>query len=146
MINHIYKNFLENKEEYKKSEEYWEKLLDSILKGKNISYRKRLNYHSASDKTDFLDGNPIYDCYIEKDKKALRVIQEKPIHDKASIHAWMDASETEEGETFTELVLSLELSDSVSLIAQELIEHWLVQPISRSEMESYIDKKLFVIG
>lgn len=66
MINHMYKNFLENKDEYKKSEVYWDKLLDSILKDKSISYRKRLNYFSG-DGSQFRDGNPIYDCYNEKE-------------------------------------------------------------------------------
>lgn len=141
----MYKNFLKNKEEYKKSEEHWERLLDSILKDKGISYCKRLNYFFG-DGTQFRDGNPIYDCYIEKDKKALRIIQEKPSQDKISINAWMNSSETEDGEVFNELVISLELSDSSSSIAQDLIEYWMLQPISRSEMESYIDKKLFVLG
>ena len=107
-IQHLFKNFLEDKQVYQNNVVYWKNILGNIVKDKSENYYwiepKFANGES------FFDGNPIISFVCQLSKKAVRIIQEKPESNSIEIGAWVDILYLSEDELIKELVISLELS------------------------------------
>ncbi len=145
MVNHVFKNFLSNIEEYKASEKMWCNLCENILvknHGQKHGWKTWLNVHFV-DGTPFLDGSPIYSLISPDNRKGICIYQDEPSKEIISIGAWMDKfGPIDDGNFVEELVITCELSDESSQLASELIEVWVKKDVSYSEMELLIERKL----
>lgn len=146
MVNHLFKNFLSNLEEYKASEKMWFNLCESILVkkyGQKHGWKTWLNVHFV-DGTPFLDGSPIYSLISPDNKKGICINQEEQSTEAISIGAWMDKfGPIDDEENFIEeLFIACELSEGFVQFASELIEVWVKEEVSYYEMEQLIKTKL----
>ena len=135
---HLYKNFLENKEIYKKNVKYWDRIIKNLLIPEEFDYHE---YVSTNDGfgNDFCDGNPIYNFKIERLNKGVRIIQEEPeTNKKILFSAWINELETETTEKIDELVISLELTQETTILAIDLISAWILRDLTSHRMKSYI--------
>ncbi|MEH2357003.1 hypothetical protein [Nostoc sp.] len=143
MVKHLFKTFLSNIDDYKASENFWHNLCENILikhQGQKHGWKIWLNVHFV-DETPFLDGNPIYSLISPDSKKGICINQDEPTTEKIYIGAWMDKfGPIDEGNFIEELVLVCELSEESVQLASELIEAWVKENTSYSEMELLIEK------
>ncbi len=138
MATHLYKDFLEKKEVYKKNVNYWQQIIDNLLLSENLGYSEYLSTNDGFG-NEFYDGNPIFHFRIHQSPRAVRIIQEEIERSGVEFSAWLNRLELE-NETLDELVLSLELSHESALLAIELINAWVINNFSPQKMEKYIDK------
>ena len=137
-INHLFKNFLEDKQVYQNNVVYWKDILSKIVKDKLENYYwiepKFANGES------FFDGNPIISFVCQSSKKAVRIIQEEPESDSLEIGAWVDDFYLSEEETIKELVISLELSSESEKIAKNLIKKWITEDLNSLQISEFINE------
>ena len=145
MVEHLYKTFLSNLEEYEKSEIFWLDLCDSLI-NKTLTQQTWtiwLNTHYI-DGTPFLDGNPIYSLISSNKKKGIAINQEQPTTKKIYIKAYMKVfgDITINDDSVEELVITCELSKESALIAQQLIQEWMKDTTSYQDMERIIEQMI----
>jgi hypothetical protein len=119
-IQHLFKNFLEDKQVYQKNIVYWKNILGNIIKdiSENYDWLEPQFINGES----FFDGNPMVSLICHSPKKAIRIIQEEPESDSIEIGAWVDNFYLSEDEIIKELVISLELSSESEKLAKTLIK------------------------
>jgi len=107
MNTYIFKDFLDNKEVYKKNVALWENIVNELLKPEKHDFDA---YVATSDGfgNEFYDGNPIYNFKVDKLNKGVRIIQEEPEASSIQLSAWIEKAELANGETIDELVINLE--------------------------------------
>ncbi|MBV6626941.1 MAG: hypothetical protein KI793_29050 [Rivularia sp. (in: Bacteria)] len=140
MVNHLYKNFLSNSQEYKASENFWRDLCDKILvkhQGEKHGWKVWLN-------VIFLDGSPIYSLISPDSRKGIAINQDEPTEDKIIFAAWMDKfGPIDATKDFVEeIVISCELSQESAKLAEELIQIWVEGNTLYENMEQLIQEKL----
>jgi len=139
-INHLYKNFLENKRAYQLNINYWRRTLSKIFQDKSKDdYWIKPEFANGN---NFYDGNPIVFLVCQSKKKAVRIIQEKPESDSIEIGAWLDDFQISEEDLFDELVISLELSRESKKLAEKLIKKWIIEDLKDSQMSKFIDEQI----
>ena len=85
--------------------------------------------------------DPIYNAYFPSLDKAIRIIQEAPEEEPASLSAWLDTVEIREsGPETPELVIALELSRATAARARAFLRQWLVEDLGVGGMAEVIDK------
>ena len=140
-IQHLFKNFLEDKQVYQNNVVYWKNILGNIVKDKSENYYwiepKFANGES------FFDGNPIISFVCQLSKKAVRIIQENPESDSIEIGAWVDIFYLSEDEPIKELVISLELSSESEKSAKNLIKKWIIEDLNNLQMCEFINKQIY---
>lgn len=142
MVTHLFDNFLESDEAYKKGIDFWKTIVYTLLSVENLTF----NEYVATTKKDgtlYRDGNPIYNFKIDNSNRAVRIIQEEIETNDVEFSAWINTMELE-NEKVDELVISLELSQESALLAIEVINAWIINSFSKQKIESYIDK-LFML-
>jgi hypothetical protein len=122
MVKVLHPQFLEGRQQYAAAEQYWKDLFDQLAEERGYSYRPYIN-NNFGDGTPMMDGNPIFSAYSPKLNRAVRVIQHEP-EDKDAIVSWTNDTEWEDGTPFTELVISLVLTEKTAADAQEKIRDW----------------------
>jgi len=135
---HLYKNFLENKEIYKKNVKYWDNIIKNLLIPEKFDFAE---YVSTNDGfgNDFFDGNPIYNFKIDRLNKCVRIIQEEPeTNNNILFSAWINEIEIETTEKIDELVISLELTQETTFLAIDLINAWILRDLTKHRMKNYI--------
>jgi len=135
---HLYKNFLENAEIYKKNVKYWDNIIKNLLIPEKFDFTE---YVSTNDGygNDFCDGNPIYNFKIDRLNKGVRIIQEEPeTNNKILFSAWINELEIETNEKIDELVISLELTQETTFLAIDLINAWILRDLTKHRMKNYI--------
>jgi len=140
MVEHLFKNFLEDQNVYILNVSYWQKTVTKILAESHwqkMQFKEYLNTSFANG-TPFLDGNPIFNAVFENNK-AIRIIQEEPESNEVAIAAWLDQVEDE---TIPELVITLELSKESKQIADDFIKAWIVENVDVKKMQRLIDKTI----
>lgn len=137
----LYKNFLENKRVYVLNSAYWKRVLNKIFRMSSSVYVAWLNTTYCNGKK-FYNGNPIFNGLFKEKNKAVRIIQEEPESEDISISAWIDKIEPEKDKIIYDLVISLELSKESKAIAESIVKAWIVDDLSYSEMENFINEKL----
>ena len=138
MVHYLFENFLENQNVYIRNVDYWQKTVKAIsLLKESMPFSEYLNSKFANG-TAFFDGNPIFQAVFEKEKKAIRIIQEEPESHEVEISAWLNQIEIKD-ETITELVIALELSKESQEIAEYFITAWIVKNVSTIDMQYLID-------
>lgn len=107
MNTYIFKDFLDNKEVYKKNVALWENIVNELLQPEKYDFGA---YVATSDGfgNEFYDGNPIYNFKVDKLNKGVRIIQEEPEASSIQLSAWIEKAELANGETIDELVINLE--------------------------------------
>lgn len=135
---HLYRNFLENKEVYKKNIKYWDSIIKNLLVPEKFDL---ITYISTNDGfgNNFFDGNPIYNFKIDRLNKGVRIIQEEPeTNSKILFSAWIDELENETNEKIDELVISLELTQETTFLTIDLINAWILRDLTKHRMKNYI--------
>lgn len=137
MKPYLFKDFLDNKEVYKKNVAFWDSLIKGLLTPENIECSK---YISTSDGfgNEFYDGNPIYNFKIDKLNKGVRIIQEEPEESSIQISAWIEETELANNEKIDELVINLELTSDTIFLAIDLINAWILNDLTIFRMKRYI--------
>lgn len=129
----LFPNFLKDKAEYLKSRAFWKEQFDKLVEEHGFSYTPYLNEEPLE-----YDGNPVFNAWIPKMGRGVRIIQVEAEDEGPELSAWLDSMEIKEGFVVQELVLDLVLSQSSKQVALDLIDHWLVQLNSLPEMEEII--------
>jgi hypothetical protein len=140
-IQHLFKNFLEDKQVYQNNVVYWKNILGNIIKDISENYYwlepQFINGES------FFDGNPMVSLICHSPKKAVRIIQENPESDSIEIGAWVDIFYLSEDEPIKELVISLELSSESEKLAKTLIKKWIIEDLNNLQMFQFINQQLY---
>ena len=133
---HLYKNFLNNRDIYKKNIEYWDNIIKNLLFAEKFDYAEYVCTNDGFG-NDFFDGNPIYNFHIDHLNKGVRIIQEEPeTNDYILFSAWINELET--NEKIDELVISLELTQETTFLAIDLINAWILRDLTKHRMKNYI--------
>ena len=140
-IQHLFKNFLEDKQVYQKNIVYWKNILGNIIKdiSENYDWLEPQFINGES----FFDGNPMVSLICHSPKKAVRIIQENPESDSIEIGAWVDIFYLSEDEPIKELVISLELSSESEKSAKNLIKKWIIEDLNNLQMCEFINKQIY---
>ena len=140
-IQHLFKNFLEDKQVYQKNIVYWKNILGNIIKdiSENYDWLEPQFINGES----FFDGNPMVSLICHSPKKAIRIIQEDPESDSIEIGAWVDNFYLSEDESIKELVISLELSSKSEQLAKILIKKWIIEDLNDLQMFQFINQQLY---
>lgn len=140
MSKYLYASFLEDKRIYNLAQAWWGRLLTGLAAERKLEFRPYLNPRPASGRKEY-DGNPICNAYFPSLDKAVRIIQEAPEEEQASLSAWLDTIEIHEtGAETPELVIALELSRTTASRARGLLLRWLVEDAEVGVMAEVIDK------
>lgn len=143
MVTHLFKNFLLNEKIYKQNIDFWKSMIYTLLSVEKITFQEYLTT-TKPDGSLYLDGNPIFNFKINNSKRTVRIIQETPESQDIEFSAWINSTELSDSTKIDELVISLELSHETALLSIELINAWIINKLSKSAMERFIDK-LFTI-
>lgn len=135
-VNHLFKNFLEDKQIYQENIIYWKDILSNIVKDKPENYHWLKSQFANGE--DFYDGNPMIVLVCQSPKKAIRIIQEEPESDSIEIGAWVDTLQLSESEQIQELVISLELSSESQRLAKKLIKKWIIDDLNDLQMSKTV--------
>jgi hypothetical protein len=138
MSKYLYASFLEDKRVYNLAQAWWGRLLTGLASERKLEFRPYLNPRPASGRKEY-DGNPICNAYFPTLDKAVRIIQEGPEEEPASLSAWLDTAEIHEaGPETPELVIALELSRATATRARALLRRWLVEDVGVGGMGAVI--------
>lgn len=119
----LHPHFLDSEESYAEAEQYWESLFDGIIRSMGWTHRPYMQ-NRFGDGTPMRDGNPIFNAYVPEVDRAVRIIQEAP-EDIEDIASWLNHTEWEDGTSFSELVISLVLTEETEAEALDRIKQWL---------------------
>lgn len=131
MINHLYRDFLVNGDEYHNAEAYWIRRWNELIKNDpdtDWSYP-----WISTGAPDLLDGNPIFSAVSLSKRRGVRIIQHEPTSEKVEIQAWPDlvGGKFSDPDAIRELVISCALSDAAAELALAMIRPWVQgKPIS----------------
>lgn len=143
MSKYLYASFLDSKRIYNLAQAWWGRLLTDLVAERKLEFRPYLNPQPASGRKEY-DGNPICNAYFPNLDKAVRIIQEAPEEEPASLSAWLDTVEIHKsGSETPELVIALELSRATADRARALLRLWLVEDVGMEGMATVITDKRY---
>lgn len=138
MTNYLFADFLTNRMIYQACKNYWEVKIRHLLTKYHLPAGIPYLNTTYANGSEFMNGNPMVNLYVEPKNKAVRIIQEEPESDYTVLGAWTEVFETENYRG-TELVISLELTPKSEEVAFDLIEKWFGQDYEMHVMEKYIN-------
>lgn len=118
----LYPDFLEDISSYQASADFWQSKFDPLFQELGLEKQNYLNTTMVNG-TPLQDGNPIYQAYFPKLKKAVRIIQEEPIL-PADYGSWVNRTEVDD-EDIEELVISLVLTEENVERTEQEIQTWI---------------------
>ncbi|HWE38783.1 MAG TPA: hypothetical protein VG406_19700 [Isosphaeraceae bacterium] len=124
MLKYLYKDFLDNVDEYRASEGYWIRRWQEAI---DIHSRPGWSYPWISTGSpDLLDGNPIFSAFSPSKRRGVRIIQHAPTSQNVEIQAWPDfvGGDFYDPDVIQELVISCALSEPAADLAIALIRPW----------------------
>ena len=136
----LYATFLENRRVYLLAKARWQRLFEQLLSAKQYTFRPFLNEKR-------MDSNPMFTAYVPRADRALRIIHVDPSEAVAEvdIKAWLDQAVMPEREDrVEELVIDLVLTNEAEQISLLLIEAWLLQQLSLTDMQKMIDELVVI--
>src|SRR5690348_682893 len=137
MATRLFESFLDDPEQYRDSEKYWELLVSSIANslGQTGEWPRWIPRQYADGTPMEADGNPIFDGRSERLDRAFRIIQHRPIGDDVEIAAWLKTYEAEYTDLPRhELVINLSLSQESADLARVLLRKWMSPEATPDEM------------
>lgn len=145
MIHKLFEDFLDNVEQYKACEIYWEDLVRKLSNsiGQEEEW-ERWNIRQYANGTPFeLDGNPIFAGCSKRYNRAFRVVQHRAIGNEVEVVAWLKEYEEEYIDLpSSELVINLSLSEESVQIVGALLIKWMMPDTDPEDMESVISSIL----
>ena len=125
MIRHLWVNFLEDVQEYRSSEKYWEACWQQVSQSERERHRWTYPWISTGS-PDTLDGNPIFSAASPVLRRGIRIIQHEPTSSKLEIQAWSDfvGGDSTDPASIKELVIACALSSEAARIALHLMSPW----------------------
>ena len=141
MNKYLFPDFLKEKIVYQTCRLFWQVKIEDFLEKNRIANAKPYLNTTFSNGSDFYNGNPIVNYYIENLGKAIRIIQEEPNSNDIELSAWIDDFETETLKA-KELVVSIQLTPDSENLAFDFMYKWIVNDYSSEKMEKYIDLKI----
>ncbi|KAA3622601.1 MAG: hypothetical protein DWQ02_25760 [Bacteroidetes bacterium] len=140
MGSFLYPDFLNDKRQYNLVQASWNRLFIRLGEKYDFKYSSYLNPYDSSGRKEY-DGNPIFNAFIPKIKKAVRIIQVSPGENVNDISAWIDEIEiTKSSSPVKELVIDLALSKETKNVAIELIDSWVIGQINEHSLDLYLSK------
>jgi len=128
MINHLFRDFLQNPTRYHEAAAYWVRLWQQMDEYRQWKHEWQYPWLSTGvvAGAELLDGNPIFSACSMSHHLGVRVIQYPPTSNHLEFDHWLDTFGGELGEqgVIRELVIACALSDEVSRRAVELMEMW----------------------
>lgn len=140
MTQALYITFLEDRRVYSLAKARWKRFFGQLLTPRQYTFHSFLNEKR-------MDGNPLLSAYIPEVDRAVRIIQADPADaiTAPDIKAWIDeAVLPERTDKVYELVIDLVLTMEAEQLGQRLIEEWVVNGLSREDMEGVIGRLLVV--
>jgi hypothetical protein len=122
MSNILYPDFLKDEQEYAATTEHWTALFSSLMAQQGFNWSPYIK-NQFGDGTPMRDGNPIFNAFVPRTGRAVRIIQHPP-SPKDSFVTWKNETEWADGTPFTELVISLILTEKTEGQAIEAIKAW----------------------
>lgn len=129
----LYKNFLGDKKVFERAKQFWKREIEKIIAAEEGFFQKMWTVQH--------DGNPIFSAKTKEDK-AIRIIQLECKEGEESIAAWVKDTEDREGNEVHELVIAVELTSNTKKMALALIDYWLAQDATITEMNNFIKKNI----
>lgn len=123
MIKLIHPKFLEAAHRYEAAAQYWAQRFEEALPPEGYTYKPYMD-NAFGNGTPIRDGNPIFNALVPETGRAVRIIQHPPAP-KASFLTWKNETEQADGTPFTELVISLILTEKTEAQAVEAMKAWL---------------------
>jgi hypothetical protein len=145
MVYRLFEDFLDNVQQYRASERYWEDLVRDVARttGQSGEWQPWIPRQFADGTPMELDGNPIFDGRSQKLSRAFRIMQHRPVSDEVEFAAWLKEYEKEFSDLpRMELVMNLSLSQESAELAKELLTKWMTPGTSKEEMESLMHERL----
>jgi hypothetical protein len=133
--------FLSDPQVYTAAQQYWADMFTDIVShaGKKTQWAPWFE-PCFVDGTPRRDGNPIWSTVSYEAHKGIRIIQDEPGAFAPEITAWIDTfGDPAYDECIEELVISCIPSDTTEPIAYKLMHVFVVENLSKEEMEKLIE-------
>lgn len=142
LTDSLHINFLEHPMVYDAMQMRWYDLVNDLSLAYDFSCKPYLNPFLANGEKD-RDGNPIFNTYVASSNRAVRIIQiPKEEAQEIYIQACLNIFGKEENDPgIDELVIHLVYSETAKAIAKNWIKAWLVDDISKAELEIMTDEQ-----
>ncbi len=141
----LFESFLEDPEQYRASEQYWETLVWEVAKSMNQTdeWHQWIPRQYADGTPMERDGNPIFDGRSEALNRAFRIMQHRPVGEDTEIAAWLESYEPEYTDLpRDELVINLSLSQESADLVRQLLQRWMRAETTPEEMTRFIHEIL----
>ncbi len=142
MATVLYPDFLENHETFDVVQIMWQEWFDALAAENHFAYKPYINMYFRNGEKD-RDGNSIFSALVEKLNRGVRIIQDEQVQGTALfVSGWLDRIEDyDDLPEFDELVIPLILSEETKAIAEAWIRAWLIDQVSKEEMEKLLEEK-----
>jgi hypothetical protein len=143
----LFETFLEDPEQYRAAEQYWEALVADVSESMNQADEWHpwcpRTYADGRSFPPEMRGNPIADGRSERLNRGFKVIQMRPVGNEVEIAAWVASYEPEDTalprhELFINLTLTQESAD----FARLLLRKWMHAETTPADMKNFIEDTL----
>lgn len=141
MAQKLLESFLDNPEQYRMAEQYWESLVAEVAKSMNQTneWHQWIPREYADGTPIEADGNPIFDGRSDVLNRAFRIMQHRSIGDDVEIAAWTKSYDPEFSDLpREELIINLSLSQESADLVRLLLQKWMRAETTPAEMTSFI--------
>jgi hypothetical protein len=139
MARRLFESFLEDPEQYRAVQRYWEALVADVAASMNQEneWRRWIPQEYTSGIPLQEPGNPIFDGRSNRLDRAFRVIQQGPPSDDVEIAAWITSYPEDTDLPRYELVINLGLTLEAADLARLLLQKWMRAETTPEEMENF---------
>lgn len=145
MAHKLFESFLEDPEQYRGAEQYWEALVSDVAESLNQAneWHRWISREYADGTPMEPDGNPIFDGRSDRLNRAFRIMQHQPIGDDAEIAAWVKSYEPDYPDLpRDELIINLSLSQESADLVRLLLQKWMRVETTPEDMTRFIHETL----
>jgi hypothetical protein len=142
MVRRLFESFLDDPEQYRAAEQYWEALVADVAKSMNQANEWRR--WIPIDRDDPVErGNPIFDGRSDRLNRGFRIMQREPPGDSVGISAWVSSYRPEDTALPRhELFINLALTEESADLARLLLQKWMRAETTPKNMKDFIAETL----
>lgn len=140
MSRHLFEGFHQNPRIYRLAVEYWQDLIDNLLKGNRSHWDNWFNL-ILKDGTEIMDGNPIISLINSNENRGLRIIQIPIDPDDLELTGWLD-NFGEGKDSILHLVISCQLTRENEPVVKRILRDWFFWDSDREGFEKVLNKTL----